>query len=791
MPKPLKLIAGLLSLALAVPLLLLLIVDPNDYKEEIKTRVAAVTGRDLVLGGDLRLSVVPWVGLIATEVSLANTAAFGDGSFATLERVEARVSPVSLLAGRLEVKLLHLEGLHLGLFRDQHGRANWGDLTGGSTPAPEDPAKQDQAEEEEAPQPMPEVPPPPSGMRPPADRQPEAAPSLTPLPIGSIELVNSSVTWDDRQSGRQLSFEDLTLTAGPIAPGSPTKFGLTASVREGEAGTPVPLAMDGIVKGHESPGALELDPLRLRLEQVQAAAGLPVSLDLTTRLDADLPNRRYRLDDLQVRMTASGELLSDARLEALASARVDLDLNAGTLKVEQLAIRSDALQINGGAEGEGLRSAPIYSGQLAVEELDLRAWLREKGLPTPSSADAGTFSRLALKADWRLGGGRLALQDIDLVLDDSRVTGSAELVPSRPRGYRFDLAADRLDLDRYLAKADSDREPKPSKNPPVKAGDRQARDKETAPKETSGMATPPPIDREPPAPAPTNAEDRTQFPTEGLRDLDLEGRLRVGELKVARVTLGDAVFQIHAKGGELRIDDQVQRFYGGKTEGHVGLDVRTAEPSVAFVQRALGIRVGPLLMDRTGADPLTGTGDLNANLTATGGTEEALRRSLGGTLDVRLSNGTVKLFNLERIVLSAFNKQIGKRVPPQTKFTELRASATLQGGVLSNEDLDGKSDYLHVTGRGKVDIGKEGFDYRFLPVIVKPPSGGGIKELEGVPVPVGLTGSFDQPQWTVDTNQIQKRLEEKAGSFLEKLEDRTGIKGLKGLEKGLRGLFGR
>ena len=82
-------------------------------------------------------------------------------------------------------------------------------------------------------------------------------------------------------------------------------------------------------------------------------------------------------------------------------------------------------------------------------------------------------------------------------------------------------------------------------------------------------------------------------------------------------------------------------------------------------------------------------------------------------------------------------------------------------------------------------------------MFVKPPQGRGIKELEDIPIPVHLTGSFDRPQWNVDAGsalrevgkrQLDKQLEGQGGDALKKLDERTGIKGL---EKGLRGLFGR
>ena len=129
----------------------------------------------------------------------------------------------------------------------------------------------------------------------------------------------------------------------------------------------------------------------------------------------------------------------------------------------------------------------------------------------------------------------------------------------------------------------------------------------------------------------------------------------------------------------------------------------------------------------------------------------------------------------------------------QTDFKDLRASAEVEAGVLSNRDLVATADKLRVTGKGTLDLVRERFDYRFAPMWVQPPEGGGIKELEGIPVPVHLTGSFARPRWDVDVAGAlravaERELQGQGGGLFKKLEERTGIKGL---EQGLRGLFGR
>ena len=63
---------------------IVMLVDPNDYRGEIETAVRDNTGRELTLGGEIGLSVFPWLGLTLNDARLSNAPGFGDKPFASL-----------------------------------------------------------------------------------------------------------------------------------------------------------------------------------------------------------------------------------------------------------------------------------------------------------------------------------------------------------------------------------------------------------------------------------------------------------------------------------------------------------------------------------------------------------------------------------------------------------------------------------------------------------------------------------------------------------------------------------
>jgi AsmA protein len=76
MTKLLKILAVALLLLVAAALLAIALVDPNAFKDDIRARVEAATGRTLIIEGDLKLSVFPWLGLEIRGGRLANTPGF-------------------------------------------------------------------------------------------------------------------------------------------------------------------------------------------------------------------------------------------------------------------------------------------------------------------------------------------------------------------------------------------------------------------------------------------------------------------------------------------------------------------------------------------------------------------------------------------------------------------------------------------------------------------------------------------------------------------------------------------
>jgi len=119
-------VAGGISVLIIAGLLAVwLLVNPNDYKGRIAAAVKESTGRELLLTGDIKLAVFPWVALELGPESLGNPPGFGAEPFLAFNHAAVRISLWRLLYKQMDIQRVEIDGLDLRLRRDARGNGNW------------------------------------------------------------------------------------------------------------------------------------------------------------------------------------------------------------------------------------------------------------------------------------------------------------------------------------------------------------------------------------------------------------------------------------------------------------------------------------------------------------------------------------------------------------------------------------------------------------------------------------------------------------------------------------------
>ncbi len=122
-------VLAIIALTLIAGIIVSLTFDPNDYKDRIAQMVEERTGRQLIIGDDLELTVCPWRGVTTGNVSMSNAAGFGDDPFLELGRISAHMKLLPLVLDReFEISTITLDGLKLNLARNKAGVTNWDEL---------------------------------------------------------------------------------------------------------------------------------------------------------------------------------------------------------------------------------------------------------------------------------------------------------------------------------------------------------------------------------------------------------------------------------------------------------------------------------------------------------------------------------------------------------------------------------------------------------------------------------------------------------------------------------------
>ena len=397
MGKLLKIILGLAALLVVIVvvavIVLPMVVDPNDYKQDIAATVEKQTGRILSIEGDLSLSVFPWLGLDIGPTQISNAAGFEEPYMARMEAVQVRVKLLPLLRKQLEVDTLRLSGLRLNLGKDKQGQSNWADITA-------------RLEKEDKPEKQADG----SG----AAGADSAASPLDRLAIGGIEVSDAQLLWDDRSTDSRYEINALSFTTGAIEPDEAFKLELHFEV----AATQPPVN-----------GRIELGGDILitdGLEAISVTAGM-LGLQL------------------------KGEGVPGGALDATLTTDVRLDLAAQTLSLPDIKLVSKGLNISGNVDGVAISGdAPRFNGVLKIAEFSPRKLLAELGQESPPTADKAVLDKADATLTWDASLQHVAATALTLHLDDSTLQGAARVDSFDAPAISFTATLDQFNLDRYL-----------------------------------------------------------------------------------------------------------------------------------------------------------------------------------------------------------------------------------------------------------------------------------------------------------------------------------------------------
>ena len=372
-------------------------IDPNDFKPEIQTAVKESTGRELLIDGNLELSVFPWIGISTGKLSLSNAEGFSDKPFAEISESDVKVKLIPLLSKKVEISRIVLKGLVLNLAKNKQGKNNWDDLSSSEDTKNQDhlAAKSDQKTSEQE------------------TTEQDNASLLAAFAIGGISIEQASISWDDQQQDKHTKINDFNLKTDKLVFDQPIAIDLSLTV-------------------------INKDP------------ELTESIEFSTDLFINEQLNSFKLQKLKLKSVTTGKDIPGEKLTATLLADIAIDLAQQTLAISGLKLNTANMVLTADITGTNITDKPTFKGPINIAEFNLTQFMKELAMPLPAMQDSATLSKVSLGFELLATSDSADIQNLLLKLDDSTMNGSVSVQNFSKPKIDFNFKLDAIDMDRYM-----------------------------------------------------------------------------------------------------------------------------------------------------------------------------------------------------------------------------------------------------------------------------------------------------------------------------------------------------
>ena len=200
---------------------------------------------------------------------------------------------------------------------------------------------------------------------------------------------------------------------------------------------------------------------------------------------------------------------------------------------------------------------------------------------------------------------------------------------------------------------------------------------------------------------------------------------------------------------------------------------------------------------------MSGVVDASTQMQGQGSNAGELKSSLNGSFSFLFKDSVVKGFNLQKMIDHAKALIKESALPTnnkndQTLFSEITGTATLNNGLLQNNDLVATSSRIHIKGKGSADLNTEKLDYKINANLVKAAATATEPEqFHDTPINIIVAGTFSKPTYTLDVaalltdinNAKIEKFVEKNQEKIDKIVDKIDKKLGPGVGDLLKGFF--
>lgn len=388
-------VVGLLAIMALLLAYVMLFVNPNDFKDELKSVALEKANVSLRLDGDISWSFFPWLGL---ELENIGVALGDDPEIVQFDRAEFGVAILPLLERKIQVNKVNLVNLKARLNKDAQGQGNW--QLESSTVA----TSKDNSTAQTSAKAVTQA------------NGPSESFKIPDIQLDELRIENAQVLYRDEQTKQLINAV------------------LNVQLNDVQWDKAWPMVMDIAVTQSDLQGQ----------SPVKAKATLNANLTV-------FPEREsLSLDSLVLSADLEGDNLPTSPMSAKVSAvNVELDLPQENVLAEGVALSVLGVNVDAKIQAYQVLSDPQFSAVLSVGEFNPRYLMTRLKLSLPEMSDDTALTKARADIIFEGSSSSITAQPISIVLDDTKIEANA-VVALSPLRWDVSVAGANLNLDRYL-----------------------------------------------------------------------------------------------------------------------------------------------------------------------------------------------------------------------------------------------------------------------------------------------------------------------------------------------------
>jgi AsmA protein len=365
----------------------------------------------------------------------------------------------------------------------------------------------------------------------------------------------------------------------------------------------------------------------------------------------------------------------------------------------------------------------MMEGTLTIDSLSLRNALRWVGQAPPGS---GGFGRFALKARANIVGASIALTNVNVELDGNVAEGVMTYANNGRQTLQATLAAGALDFTPYIS--------------------------------TFRLLA-------------SGARDwnRQLFDLNSLSTTDLDMRLSAAKVTVGPSRLGRTALGANLRGGALALSIGEAQMYGGIAKGSFGIARSDTVADIRAQFQFTDVDLLSCASELFGITKLSGRGNLNVSLVASGASPFGLAQSLDGTAVLTGHDGAIAGFNAEQLLKRLERRPLsggGNFRSGSTPYDNLTIAVKFADGIATAEDIRVEGPAARLTLTGTASVPAREYDLKGIASLVAAPNAA-----PGFDLPFVVQGPWDDPLIFPDPESLIRR-SPGAAPLLDAVKDR-------------------